>query len=54
VPVRPGDEVVFDTRIPCPPPGTYELEFDLVSEHVTWFSAFEKAGTRKFRIEVVP
>jgi SAM-dependent methyltransferase len=53
VPVRPGEDVAFDTRIPCPPPGSYDLELDLVSEQVIWF-AFNKSGTCKFRIEVEP
>jgi ubiquinone/menaquinone biosynthesis C-methylase UbiE len=51
VPLRPGDAVSFDARIPCPPPGAHELEFDLVSEHVLWFKR-NGSKTCRFRIEV--
>jgi SAM-dependent methyltransferase len=51
VPVRPGDVVSFDARIPCPPSGEHELEFDLVSEHVVWFK-LNGSKTCRFRIVV--
>jgi len=53
VPLRPGDEVSFDARVPCPPPGVHELEFDVVSEHVQWFK-LNGSKTCRFRIEVAP
>jgi tRNA (mo5U34)-methyltransferase len=41
--VRPGGEVVIDLALTAPSkPGAYQLEFDMVSEHVTWF---EDAGS---------
>ena len=51
VPLRPGDVVSFDARIPCPPPGDHDLEFDLVSEHVLWFK-LNGSKTCRFRIQV--
>jgi tRNA (mo5U34)-methyltransferase len=47
VPIRssigPGGETILDIRTTAPTkPGTYELEFDMVSEHLTWF---EDAGS---------
>jgi ubiquinone/menaquinone biosynthesis C-methylase UbiE len=51
VPLRPGDAVSFDARIPCPPPGEYDLEFDLVSEHVVWFK-LNGSKTCRFRVQV--
>jgi SAM-dependent methyltransferase len=51
VAIRPGDEVAFDARVPCPRPGSYELEFDLVSEEVVWFK-LNKSKTCRFQIEV--
>jgi hypothetical protein len=53
VPIRPGEKVSFDARIPCPVPGAHELEFDLVAEHVVWFKTNGSASCR-FRIEVTP
>jgi tRNA (mo5U34)-methyltransferase len=41
-PVAPGAEVVFDFTLAAPPAGRYQLEFDMVSEHLTWF---EDAGS---------
>lgn len=36
--VMPGGEVVVDLTLRAPSkPGAYQLEFDMVSEHVTWF-----------------
>lgn len=37
-PITPGEILRLDVRIPSPPKGRYILEFDLVSEHVIWFS----------------
>ena len=51
VPLKPGDVVSFDARVPCPPPGVHELEFDLVSEHVLWFKV-NGSQTCRFPIEV--
>lgn len=53
VAIRPGDEVAFDAQVPCPPPGSYELAFDLVSEEVVWFE-LNRSKTCSFRIEVRP
>jgi SAM-dependent methyltransferase len=53
VPIRPGESLSFDARIPCPAPGAHELEFDLVAEHVVWFRTNGSASCR-FRIEVTP
>jgi tRNA (mo5U34)-methyltransferase len=36
--IEPGAPVVLEVFIPAPSSaGTYQLEFDMVSEHVTWF-----------------
>lgn len=51
VPIPPGDEVAFRARVPSPGPGSFDLEFDLVSEQVTWFK-FNRSATRRFRIQV--
>ena len=41
--VEPGGRVVMDLVLPAPPSaGNYQLEFDMVSEYVTWF---EDAGS---------
>lgn len=41
--VSPGGALVLDMTLPSPSvPGKYQLEFDLVSESVTWF---EDAGS---------
>lgn len=53
VPIRPGETVAFDARVPCPPPGVHEIEFDLVAEHVVWFKT-NGSKTCRFRIEVTP
>jgi SAM-dependent methyltransferase len=49
--VHPGEELAFDATVPAPPPGVYELEFDLVSEDVLWFK-FNQSPTCRFRVEV--
>ncbi len=53
VPVRPGEEVAFDVRIPSPGPGSWDLTFDLVSEDVAWFAS-SGSRTVTLRIEVAP
>ncbi len=37
--IRPGDAFEMEVGIPSPGPGRYMLEFDLVSERVTWFAS---------------
>lgn len=39
-PIEPGKEVTVEFTIPQPAIGVYQLVFDLVSEHVTWFELF--------------
>jgi hypothetical protein len=50
--ILPGDEVHVRVNIPTPSPGGYELVFDLVSEHVTWFGERTLSSSTVFRIEV--
>jgi SAM-dependent methyltransferase len=52
-PIHPGEELAFDAAVPCPPPGAYEIELDLVSEGVVWFK-FNQSPTCRLRIEVRP
>ncbi len=40
--IYPQEAVEFEISIPVPEPGIYQLEFDLVSEGVTWFNAKSK------------
>jgi SAM-dependent methyltransferase len=35
--LRPGESATFRFTFDAPPPGQYQLGFDLVSEHVCWF-----------------
>ena len=44
--IMPGEAVTLNARIPAPPPGKYTLEFDVVSELVTWFSINGSLTTR--------
>ena len=48
--VAPGETVSLTFTLPPLPPGTYELEFDLVAGQVTWFA---QAGTTPARVRVV-
>ena len=50
--VRPGESVTLEVKIPCPAAGVYEIQLDLVSEHVCWFGDAGKSEVIKFRIEV--
>jgi len=53
VPVRPGEEVAFEVRIPSPGPGSWKLTFDLVSEDVAWFAS-NGSRTVTLLLEVAP
>ncbi len=44
--IMPGEVVTLDVRIPAPETGKYTLEFDVVSEFVTWFSINGSLTTR--------
>lgn len=48
-PVAPGQTVSLTFTLPALPPGTYELEFDLVAAQVVWFA---QAGTTPARVRV--
>ena len=37
--IAPGESLDLAFHVPCPAPGDYTLEFDLVSEGVCWFAA---------------
>ncbi len=46
--VAPGESVVIDMRMDAPAePGSYRLEFDMVSEHLAWF---EDLGSEVIRL----
>jgi SAM-dependent methyltransferase len=45
-PIAPGETLKFDCRMPLLSRGTYVLEFDLVSELVTWFSMIGSKAVR--------
>ena len=48
--VQPGESVVIDIRMGAPPaPGRYQVEFDMVSEHLAWF---EDLGSEVVRHEL--
>jgi 2-polyprenyl-3-methyl-5-hydroxy-6-metoxy-1,4-benzoquinol methylase len=47
--IPPGETVRFDMRMPSPAKGAYILEFDLLSESVTWFSI---GGTQVVRVSI--
>ena len=45
--IRPGESVSLELRLRAPAaPGTYLLEFDMVSEHLAWFSDLGSATLR--------
>ena len=49
-PIQPGETVQLEVRIPSPAKaGSYVLEFDLVSEDITWFS---QVGLQPVRIPI--
>jgi tRNA (mo5U34)-methyltransferase len=49
--VEPGQRVALTALLAAPAaPGRYNLEFDMVSEYVTWF---EDQGTRPVRYEII-
>ncbi len=48
-PVPPGESASFDASLPMSETGSYLLEFDLVSEQVSWFAVY---GTRTVRLKV--
>lgn len=48
-PVKPGEIVELEGRLPMLPPGAYLLEFDLVSESVGWFAM---SGSHPVRLEL--
>ena len=50
--VQPGESVTLEVKIPCPAAGVYEIQLDLVSEHVCWFGDAGKSEVVKVRIEV--
>jgi O-antigen ligase len=53
--VAPGESVVVDAVVLAPPkPGTYELEWDLVQEHVAWFYQKSKSRSVSTRYQVQP
>jgi hypothetical protein len=53
--VAPGESVTVDAVVLAPPkPGTYELEWDLVQEHVAWFYQKSRSRTVSTRYEVQP
>jgi predicted O-methyltransferase YrrM len=45
--VAPEQTVEFQAEIPCPPPGRFVLEFDMLAEGVAWFS---RNGSRCVRL----
>jgi hypothetical protein len=50
--VVPGESVRIDAAVKAPPlRGTYDLEFDLVQEEVTWFS-WQGGATARVPVEV--
>jgi SAM-dependent methyltransferase len=49
----PGQRVEVPLTIPAPPPGSYELEFDLVSRDVCWFAQTSASRPIRIRIDVV-
>lgn len=49
--IQPGETVAFKMQVSTPPPGKYTLEFDLVSERVTWFGS-NSSQTVRIDIEV--
>jgi len=45
--VAPGQTISLEANFPAPEmPGTYIVEFDMVSEHLTWF---EDTGSKTLR-----
>ena len=47
-PVLPGESLEFEVELRAPDePGGYQIEFDLVSEQVTWFAVY---GTTTVRV----
>jgi predicted O-methyltransferase YrrM len=47
--IRPGDEVRFSATLPSPPKGSFDLDFDLVADGVTWFA---RNGSQTVRVAV--
>ncbi|HLJ47666.1 MAG TPA: class I SAM-dependent methyltransferase [Bryobacteraceae bacterium] len=45
--IQPGEELTLDVKLSGLAPGEYEMEFDLVSEHVCWFA---EHGSRTSRV----
>ena len=50
--IQPGETVTFVMQVAAPSPGKYSLEFDLVSERVTWFGS-NGSETVCINIEVI-
>ncbi len=48
-PIKPGETVTIEVRVPPLRKGSYILEFDLVSESVAWFAV---VGSRPLRLAV--
>jgi len=47
--VAGGASVEVPIELPAPPPGSYQLRFDLVSEGIDWFEACgSEVTTRRF------
>lgn len=49
--VRPGETASFEVSLPMAEAGSHMLEFDLVSEQVSWFAVYGTATVR-MRVEV--
>jgi hypothetical protein len=50
-PIAPGETVTVDISVPLPGKGSYLLDWDMVSESVSWFSTIGLVPVR-VQIEV--
>jgi len=52
-PIQPGETIQLTMVVPAPSPGKYRLQFDMVSEHVCWFSMHGQCRIVSHEVEVV-